>query len=182
MTTLTESKTYTYTLDPAHTAAHFSVRHLMVAKVRGTFPKVSGSVTMDPKNPQNAVIHAEIDMASVATGVEQRDAHLRTSDFFDVDHFPTMEFHSTRVVPAGGGEFDVVGNLTLRGVTREVTLRAEVTNEVPSPFGGYKVGVTATGTILREEFGVSYNQVLEAGGVAVGKEVAITIEAELDRS
>lgn len=153
----------------------------MVAKVHGSFPDVSGTILFDPQNPEATTIEAEIGIASVSTGVEQRDAHLRTSDFFHADLYPKMTFKSKRVRKIEGNDFEVVGDLTIRGVTREVVLKTEITDEHPAPGGGFKIGVSATTKINREDYGLNWNQALEAGGVMVGREVHIQIDAELDR-
>ncbi len=176
-----KAETARWDIDLDHSAIEFRVAHMVISKTAGRFMDYRGFVDMDAEAKTLKTIEATIKTESINTNHDKRDAHLRNADFLDTKQFPTMTY-KMKSYQKEGEIYKVVGNLTLRGVTREVTLRAEVTNEVPSPFGGYKVGVTATGTILREEFGVSYNQVLEAGGVAVGKEVAITIEAELDRS
>jgi len=181
MSTTTASKTVSYSLDPAHTAAKFWVRHMMVSKVHGTFSSVKGTISLDPSNLESAQIDVTVDTASLSTGVDQRDGHLKSADFFDVENFPVIEFKSTEIKNIGGNEFKVTGDLTMHGVTRPVTLVAEVSDEVANPFGGFKIGVSATGTLDREEFGMTWNQAIEAGGVLVGKEVHLQIDAELDR-
>lgn len=170
-----------YTLDPAHSHVRFWVRHLMISKVHGEFRTVSGTVKANSQDLTTAQIEVSIDTASITTGNEGRDQHLKSADFFDVENYPTMTFRSTAVKPAGEGEYDIEGELTLHGVTKPVTLRAEATEEVPSPFGGTKVGVSATGKLDREAFGLVWNMALETGGVTVGKDVNIQIDVELDR-
>jgi len=171
----------TYTIDQAHSTIRFWVRHLMISKVHGEFPDVTGTVTGSADAPELASIEVSVGIGSITTGQEQRDGHLKSADFFDVETFPTMTFKSTSVKTTGEGEFDVVGDLTLHGVTKEITLKAEVSSEVANPYGGFKVGVSATGKVNREDFGMHWNQAVEAGGVLVGKEVHFTIDLELDR-
>ncbi len=171
----------TYAIDVAHSAARFTVRHLMVSKVHGSFADITGSVKLEPAHPEEAEVQVIIGVASLTTGQEQRDGHLKSPDFFDVEQFPTIEFRSTKIAEVDENEFDVTGDLTIHGTTRAVTLRAELSNEIASPFGGYKIGVSATGKINREDFGMTWNQLIEAGGVAVGKEITLQIDVELDR-
>jgi polyisoprenoid-binding protein YceI len=167
-------------IDPAHSAAHFSVRHLMISNVRGEFTKLSGSALIDPANPATGSVDVTIDTASVSTREPQRDEHLRSADFFDVAKYPTITFRSTRVEPHGADNFKVTGDLTIHGVTRPVTLDVEgPTPAVKDPWGNVRAGVTATAKINRKDFGVAFNALTETGGVVVGDEVKITIEAEL---
>jgi len=170
----------TYRIDPAHSSAHFVVRHMMIANVRGTFTKLSGTVEYDPDNPAETKIDATIEPASISTREEQRDAHLRSADFLDVEKFPTITFQSTRVQPSGDGEAKVTGNLTIHGVTREVTLTVEgPTPETKDPWGNVRRGAAATTKIKRSEFGLTWNAALETGGFLVGDELKIEIEVEL---
>jgi polyisoprenoid-binding protein YceI len=181
MTTSTLTSPYTYSIDPAHSSARFWVRHMMIAKVHGEFSAISGTVVGNLQDPQHAKVHIEIDAQSINTGNEQRDAHLRSADFFNADTHPKTVFDSKQITRSGD-HFDVVGDLTINGITREVVLKTEVTEEAKSPFGnGFKVGVSATGQINREDFGIVWNQTLETGGVLVGKEIYLTIDVELDR-
>lgn len=167
-------------IDPAHSAAHFSVRHLMISNVRGEFTKLSGSATIDMADPSKSKVDVTIDAASINTREPQRDEHLRSSDFFDVARFPSLTFRSTRVEAHGADEFKVTGELTLHGVTREVVLDVEgPTPAIKDPWGNVRAGVTATAKINRKDFGLVWNAVTEAGGLVVGDEVKITIEAEL---
>ncbi len=177
----TLTKTNTYTIDPNHSTVHFWVRHMMVAKVHGELSDVSGTVAYDPAKPDQTTLEVKIDAASLTTRNEQRDGHLKSPDFLDVATFPEMTFKSTIVRPESGGAFDITGDLTIHGVTRPVTFEAEVTPEVKGHFGGYVIGVTASGIINREDFGMSWNQALETGGVLVGKEIHFQIDAELNR-
>ena len=167
-------------IDPAHSAAHFSVRHLMISNVRGEFTKLSGSATIDMADPSKSKVDVTIDAASINTREPQRDEHLRSSDFFDVARFPSLTFRSTRVEAHGADEFKVTGELTLHGVTREVVLDVEgPTPAIKDPWGNVRAGVTATAKINRKDFGLVWNAVTEAGCLVVGDEVKITIEAEL---
>jgi polyisoprenoid-binding protein YceI len=170
-----------YTIDAVHSAVKFWVRHLGISKVHGTFGGVSGNATYDPTAPESSSVEATIDVASISTGDPNRDGHLKSPDFFDVATYPTMTFKSTSVSKVGEGEFTVVGDLTLHGVTKSVSLEAEVSDEVKSPFGGYKLGISLKGKIVRDDFGLTWNQILEAGGLAVGKEVHIDLDIEIDR-
>lgn len=166
-------------IDPAHSAAQFSVRHMMVSTVRGHFGKISGTVNFDPNAPEKAEVFAEIDVASIDTRNEKRDAHLRSEDFFFADQYPTMVFRSRRIERTGGG-LRLIGDLTIRGVTREVAFDVDG----PSPpikdaRGNLRTGATATAKIDRTDFGLKWNRALEAGGWTVGHEVTITVDVEL---
>ena len=178
--TLTSAKTYA--IDTAHSHVRFWVRHLMISKVHGEFGGVSGTVEAVPGQPTSGQLQVTVDVTSISTGNEGRDGHLKSADFFDVEQFPTMTYRSTKVTELGEGEYEIQGDLTLHGVTKPVTLKAEISEEIASPFGGTKVGVSATGKIDRETFGLTWNQALETGGVAVGKDVNIQIDVELDRA
>jgi polyisoprenoid-binding protein YceI len=170
-----------YTIDPAHSTAGFKVRHLMVANVRGEFSGVTGAVVFDPGAPENSRVEARIDATTIHTRDDQRDAHLKSADFLDVEKFPAITFVSRRIAGAGA-EWKVTGDLTIHGVTREVTLDVEgPAPEAKDPWGNVKSGATAVTRISRKEFGMEFNMVLETGGVMVGDEVAITLEVELLR-
>jgi polyisoprenoid-binding protein YceI len=167
-------------LDPSHTTVQFSVRHMMVSSVKGHFEKVTGSVTLDDKNPGRSAVEVAIDARSLNTRDPKRDGHLRSADFFDADKHPSMTFKSTKVEPAGKGKLKVTGELTLRGVTKTVALNVEgPTPEMKSPWGTAVRGLSATGKLNRKDFGLTWNKALEAGGVVVGEEVEIQIDAEL---
>jgi len=171
----------TYQIDSAHSAAAFTVRHMMVTNVSGAFSKVTGTVVYDPSNPAASRVEAVIDASSIDTREPKRDAHLRSEDFFDVARFPTITFNSKRVEKAGEGRLRVVGDLTLRGVTREVVLEVEgPTPEISTP-SGYRMGASATARINRKDFGMTWNRALDAGGVVVGEEVRIQIDVALVR-
>lgn len=179
-TSVTSPRTV-WDVDPSHTGVHFSVRHLMVSTVRGEFGKVTGTVEFDAEDTTRTRIHAVIDAASVNTRDVQRDAHLRSPDFLDVEAFPTIEFQSTRLVRTDAG-FDATGDLTIHGVTRPVTLTVETTDaEQRDPWGNLKRGASATVKIKRSEFGLVWNVALETGGFVVGDEVKIEIDVEATR-
>jgi polyisoprenoid-binding protein YceI len=167
-------------IDPLHSGAHFSVRHLMISTVRGEFTGISGSLTYDPKNPTHASVEATIDCNTVNTGVAKRDAQLRSADFFDVAHYPVMKFQSKRVEKVDGGKLKVTGDLTINATTQEVVLDVEgPTAPIRDPRGNEKIGLTALTQISRKKFGITWNEVMEAGGVAVADEVSITLDLEL---
>ena len=171
----------TYSLDPAHTYAGFSVRHLMVAKVRGRFGSVSGTVVIGD-DPLDSRVHVSIDTASIDTRNEQRDGHLRSPDFFDVEAHPTMTFTSNAIRRTGRGKFEIDGELTIKGVARPVTLTCALEGVGTDPWDNERAGFSARATIDREAWGLTWNQALETGGVVVGRSVAIEIEAEIVRS
>lgn len=165
--------------DHAHSGIDFTVRHLLVSKVRGRFTKWTGTIDIDEQDIARSRFDVAIDVASVDTHEPQRDAHLRSGDFFEVDKHPQMTFKSTRVEPKGKDRLTVTGDLTLRGVTREVVLDVERSGVIAKdPWGKRRAGFTATTTINRKDFGVSYNQVLDQGGLALSEDVAVTIEVE----
>ena len=173
------SKTTTWTIDPAHAEIGFAVRHLMIATVRGRFGAVSGTVTVDEENAKNSKVDVTVDVTSIDTRQEMRDNHLRSPDFFDVEKFPTMHFVSKRIEGNTKGEFQVVGDLTIRDITREVALTATLEGRTRDPWGNERAGFSATGKINRREFGLNWNQALETGGVMVGDDVKLTIDVEL---
>jgi polyisoprenoid-binding protein YceI len=169
-----------WTIDPAHSAAHFSVRHLMISNVRGEFSKLSGNALIDSADPTRSTVEVSMETASINTREPQRDEHLRSADFFDVAKYPTITFRSKRVVAAGVDHFKLTGDLTIRGVTKEVTFDVEgPTPTVKDPWGNVRAGITATAKINRKDFGMEFNALTETGGVVVGNEVSMTIEAEL---
>ncbi len=171
-----------WTIDPTHTSVTFGVRHMMVSTVRGEFQKVAGSVTWDPSRPEATQIEATLDVASINTREAQRDAHLRSADFFDAEKHPTIEFRSRGVKKKGDGELEVVGDLTIRGTTREVTLDVEgPTPEFKNPWGQTVIGASATTKIKRSDFGMTWNTALEAGGFLVGDEIKIQLDLQLRR-
>lgn len=168
-------------IDDSHSAAQFSVRHMMVTNVRGDFSKVTGVVNVDDKDPKKSTVEATIDAATINTRVAKRDEHLRSADFFDVAKHPSITFKSTQVKPKGSDKYQVIGDLTLHGVTRPVTLEVEATPEQKSPFGDVRRGLQATSKISRKEFGLTWNKAMDAGGVVVGDDIAITLDLELVR-
>jgi len=176
------SQATTYNIDPAHSHAGFKVRHLMVANVRGEFSKVTGTVVFDREHPENSSIKASIDATTIHTRDEQRDTHLKSADFLDVAKFPTIDFISTEI-SGSGDEWKVTGDLTIHGETREVVLEVEgPAPETKDPWGSTRTGASASTKINRKDFGLTWNVALEAGGVLVGEEIAITLELELIRA
>jgi polyisoprenoid-binding protein YceI len=168
----------TWEIDPMHTAAHFAVRHMMVSTVRGSFGKTTGTIEWDGKDPSSLRIDATIDVSTIDTGVEKRDGHLKSPDFFDVAKFPTLTFKSTKAEADGEGKAKVTGDLTIHGVTKPVTLAVEGPAVAKGPDGKEHAGASATAKIKRSDFGLTWNMAIEAGGVAVGDEVSITIDVE----
>lgn len=166
----------TWTIDPVHSEIGFSVRHLMISKVRGKFTRFEGSITT-AASPLESAATATIDLASITTGNDQRDGHLRSADFFNVESDPKMTFRSTGLREAGDG-LAADGELTIRGVTRPVTLGVEVNGIGPDSYGGTRLGLTATGEINRTDFGVNWNASLEGSGVVVSDKVQLTLEIE----
>lgn len=167
----------TFAIDTSHTRLGFAVRHMAVSKVRGDFKDFSGTLEL-AEDPADSKVSVTIQAGSVDTHDENRDNHLRTNDFFDVENHPTWTFTSTAIRPISTTEWNVDGDLTIRGVTRQVTLDATLEGVVQDPYGMHRVGFSATTSIDREDFGVSFNGVMEAGGLVVGKKVDIDIEAE----
>jgi len=168
-------------IDPAHTSVGFNVRHLGLSTVRGEFARFSGEIELDPQDLTKARGRAQIETASVTTGNNDRDAHLRSADFFDAERFPTMTFEIKRV-EGKGDNYSVVGDLTIKDVTREVELRYEHAGEATDPFGNHKVGGSLTGSINRRDFGLTWNAPLEAGGWLVADKVNLVIDGQLAES
>jgi polyisoprenoid-binding protein YceI len=172
----------TWQIDPVHTNIQFSVRHLMISNVKGVFRIFSGTFEIDDKDITKSSANALIYTASVDTGIKKRDDDLRSANFFEVNKYPTMIFMSKKFTRVGPNAFKMTGDLTIHGVTREVTLDMEgLETVVKDPWGGMRRGVTMTTRINRKDFGLTYNKVLETGGVMVGDEVAINIEVEMVR-
>lgn len=165
-------------VDPTHSSIDFSVKHMMIAKVKGTFHTFEANIEADPNDLTSANIQVAVDVSSVDTRNGDRDAHLRSGDFFDGENHPKMTFQSTSIVKTGDGEYDVKGDLTIRGVTRPETLSVTFEGAGKDPWGNEKVGYSATGSIKRSDFGLTYNAVLETGGVLIGDEIKISIEIE----
>jgi polyisoprenoid-binding protein YceI len=179
--TETTPTTSTWTVDATHTEVGFAVRHLMISTVRGRFGAVAGTVVYNEANPDASTVDVTVDVTSIDTRTDGRDAHLRSADFFDVERFPTMHFVGTGISGDVDGEFTLTGDLTIRGVTREISLDVTSEGRVRDPWGNDRVGFSAKGKISRGDFGLTWNQVLEAGGVTVGDEVKISVDVELVR-
>ncbi len=170
----------TYQIDASHSGIHFSVRHLMISTVRGSFAGVTGTVVHDTDNPGATTIEAEVDVNSVNTNDEKRDGHLKSPDFFDVATYPVMKFQSTGVTKGTDIAYTVTGDLTLHGVTKPVTLDVhEVSEEAKDPWGNTRIGATAKGKLKRSDFGLSWNAPLETGGVMLGDEIKIEFDLEM---
>jgi polyisoprenoid-binding protein YceI len=167
-----------WNIDAAHSGVHFSVRHMVFAKVRGRFGSFSGAVEVEDGNFANASVEASIDAASIDTGTPQRDTHLRSADFFDAEKFPQLLFRSKRIEAAGDNRYRVVGELTIRGVTREVSLDVEATGKGVDPWGNERLGFSASTSLDRKDFGLNWNQALETGGVLVGDRVDVELEIQ----
>lgn len=174
----TTSQRTTWELDPAHTVVEFSAKHMMITTVKGRFTDVTGVIHADEANRSRSSVEATIKAASLDTRTEGRDQHLRSADFLDVETYPEITFKSTRVEPVDKEHFHVTGDLTIRGTTRPVTLKATFEGRGKDPWGGERAGFSATTKIDRRDFGLTWNAALETGGVLVGNEVKIRIEAE----
>jgi polyisoprenoid-binding protein YceI len=173
------AQTSTWNIDPAHSTAQFTVRHLAISNVTGNFTKVTGSVVLNEKDITQSQVSAGIDVSSVDTRVEARDKDLKSPHFFDVEKYPTIEFKSKRIVSAGG-KLQVIGDLTIHGTTREVTLDVDgPTPELSDPWGNSRRGISATTTINRKDFNLVYNNLLKTGEAVVGDNVKIQIDAEM---
>jgi polyisoprenoid-binding protein YceI len=169
----------TWAIDAAHSHVEFAVKHLMISTVKGRFGDVEGTVTADDATFRDAAVDIRIAVASIDTRQADRDAHLRSADFFDADKFPTMTFKSTRVEPQPNDTLRIVGQLTIRGVSKQVVLTATPEGLARDPWGGERAGFSATAKINRRDFGLTWNQALEAGGFVVGDEIKISIDVEL---
>jgi len=179
MSTAAALQTTTWKIDPAHSGAEFKVKHMMISNVKGHFSKVSGTLTRDESDVTRSHVEAVIEAASIETRDPQRDAHLKSADFFDVEKFPTLSFKSSGISPTRDGELAVEGDLTIHGVTRKVTFTVEgPTPPAKDPWGNTRVAISATTKISRKDFGLTWNAALESGGILVGDEVAITLDAE----
>jgi polyisoprenoid-binding protein YceI len=171
--------TTTWNIDPAHSAAEFKVKHMMISNVKGQFAKVTGTLTLDESDLSRSRVEARIEAASVETRDAQRDAHLKSPDFFDVEKFHTLTFQSTEIRLVKDGELAIAGNLTIRDVTRKVVFSAEgPTPPAKDPWGNTRVGVSATTRISRKDFGLTWNAALESGGLLVGDDVTITLDVQ----
>ena len=166
-------------IDSAHSEIQFSARHMMISKVRGTFETFTGTVQLDENNPEAAVVDVTVDLTSINTRDDQRDGHLRSADFFDVENHPQAHFRSTNVERTGDKQAKLTGDLTIRGVTKPVTLDVVYEGMAKSPWGTMSAGFSASGKLNRKEWGLNWNQALETGGVLVGEEIQLNIEVEL---
>ncbi len=173
----------TYKIDPAHSSASFVVRHMMITNVRGGFSGVEGTIEFDPQNPTDSKVEAVINTSKINTLDENRDAHLRSAEFLDAENFPTMTFKSKTVAAAGEGEWNVTGDLTIHGITKQVVLKVEgPTAEGKDPFGNVRIGASATTKIKRGEFGLTWNAALETGGILIGDDLKIELEISAIRA
>jgi polyisoprenoid-binding protein YceI len=173
----------TYKIDPAHSTAHFVVRHMMITNVRGGFSGVKGTVVYDPENPAASSVDVAIDAGKINTLEADRDTHLKSADFLDVEKYPAITFKSTSIKPDGDGELAVKGDLTIHGVTKQVALKVEAPSaETKDPFGNARVGASATARIKRSDFGLTWNAALETGGILVGDDLKIELEVSLIRA
>ena len=178
-TATTTRTTTTWNIDPAHSVAEFKVKHMMISNVKGQFAKITGVLTLDESDLTDSRVEALIEAASIETRDAQRDAHLKSADFLDVEKFPTLSFKSTRISLVRDGELAVEGDLTIRGVTRKVLFSVEgPTPPVKDPWGNTRVAVSAATKINRKDFGLTWNTALETGGILVGDEVTITLDVE----
>lgn len=172
----------TWKLDPTHSAAEFKVKHMMISNVKGKFSGLSGELKLDETDYTHSAVEATVPVATLATGDEQRDGHVKGADFFDAEKFPAMTFKSTNIDSTGGADYEVTGDLTIHGVTKSIVLKVEdVSQPSKDPWGNHRIGLSGSTKISRKEFGVSYNSVLETGGVLVGEEVTITLDVEFIR-
>jgi len=173
----------TYTIDSAHSSAQFVVRHMMISNVRGGFSSVTGTVVYDAVNVANSSVETTIDASTISTLDVQRDAHLRSADFLDVEKHPAITFKSTKVEPSGDGELRVTGDLTIHGVTKSVLLKVEgPSDEGKDPFGNTRIGASAATKIKRSEFGLTWNAALETGGILIGDDLRLELEVSLIKS
>jgi polyisoprenoid-binding protein YceI len=168
-----------WNIDPVHSTAQFKVKHMMISNVKGEFTAVKGSLKLDDGNIIHSYVEAEIDATSINTREPQRDAHLKSADFFDVEKFPTLSFRSTRVAKKADGELAVAGELTIHGITRSVTFELEGPSPpAKDPWGNTRIGLSAATRINRKDFGLTWNAALETGGILVGEEVTITLDVQ----
>ena len=168
-------------VDPDHSVAAFSIRHMMIAQVRGQFNKIAGSVCFDPANIDNSSVALTIDVSGIFTGVPKRDDHLRSPDFFDIQQYPTIVFKSVGITSVTGTQVKVTGVLTMHGITRQITIPVEFSGPVKDPFGdGLSLGFTASAMINREDYGIQWNQAMADNGIMVGREVSLFIDVEAD--
>ncbi len=169
----------TWNLDTAHSSVEFSIRHMMIASVKGRFARYEVDASVDEANLENSSATVRIDVNSIDTREPQRDAHLRSPDFFDAEHYPQIVFVSKRIEKRGGADYRITGDLTIKNVTREVSFNAEVNGPVKDPWGGTRAVLTAETKVNRKDFGLNWNAALEAGGWLVGDDVKLSIDLEL---
>ena len=176
---MTNTAVTTWNIDPAHSAAEFKVKHMMISNVKGSFSGLSGALTEHSDDATLSSVEAAIPVAAISTGDAQRDAHLKSADFFDAEKYPTLNFKSTRVTRKGEAAYEVTGDLTIHGVTRPVTFAVEGPSAPgKDPWGNTRIGLSATTKINRKDFGLSWNAALETGGFLVGEEIAITLDVQ----
>jgi polyisoprenoid-binding protein YceI len=179
MSTAATTQTATWSLDPVHSGAEFKVRHMMISNVKGQFTGLSGLLVLDENNLANSRVEATIDAATINTRDAQRDTHLKSADFFEVEKYPTLTFKSTAVKRAGDEELAVTGDLTIHGVTRPVVFKVEgPTAPAADPWGNTRIGLSAVTRINRKDFGLTWNAALETGGILVGEDVTITLDVQ----
>ena len=174
---MTTKTTNNWNLDTVHSGINFSVRHMVVSKVRGRFAKFTGNIALDESDLGRSVVEATIDASSIDTGTAQRDEHLRSADFFDVEHFPQIRFRGTGIEKVGSERYRLTGQLTIRDVSREIALDVEYGGRGKDPWGNERVGFTAKGALDRKDFGLKWNQALETGGVLVSERVELELQA-----
>ena len=178
-TTATPASQITWNLDPAHSAAEFKVKHMMISNVKGSLTGLKGVLHENTADPSQSTVEASIDVSTLSTGDTQRDGHLKSADFFETEKYPTMTFKSTSVKRTGEGEYTVAGDLTMHGVTKPVTFAVEGPSAPgKDPWGNTRIGLSATTKINREDFGLTWNSALETGGVLVGKDVTIILDVQ----
>lgn len=178
-TTAANTATTTWKIDPAHSAAEFKVKHMMISNVKGKFSGLDGVLTLNEADVTKSSIEATIPVATVSTGDEQRDGHLKSADFFDAEKYPVLAFKSVQVTPAGAGELEVTGELTMHGVTKTVAFAVEGPSAPgKDPWGNLRIGLSAVTKVNRKEFGLTWNAALETGGVLVGEDVTIVLDVQ----
>jgi polyisoprenoid-binding protein YceI len=174
-----QTKTTTWNIDPVHSAVEFKLKHMMISNVKGQFTGIHGVLALDATDLTNSLVEASIEAASITTRDLQRDAHLKSADFFDVQTFPTLTFKSTRISRVGDGELAVAGDLTIHGVTRNVVFTVDgPTSPAKDPWGNTRLGLSATTKINRKDFGLNWNAALETGGILVGDEVTVSLDVQ----
>jgi polyisoprenoid-binding protein YceI len=177
--TVAPSSTITWKIDPAHSSADFKVKHMMISHIKGSFSSLSGTLIENTIDPTRSQVEASVDVSTISTGDAQRDAHLKSADFFHHEQHPVMTFKSTKVEKKGEGEYAVTGNMTLHGITKPVTFAVEGPSAPgKDPYGNTRIGLSATTKINRKDFGLNWNAALETGGILVGEDVQIALEVQ----